>query len=508
MNRVRRDPPVSHSPASPDDPPDPVLALEEVEATIDEAGTIRSGKLAGKSMWAAMWIVALPVLLQQFLGALVGLVDKLIAGSLPAEIVVPALDGIGIGSYVGWFISIAMTGLGVGAQAIISRGMGGGRREESERALGQSMTFAVAWGALVGGLMWIAAEPLARVADLTPAAIDCCRTYVRTIAISMPFCGLMMVGGMAMHGAGEATRPALIALGVNAINVLFSWLLSGVDLRLFGTTVLHPFDLDPGRSGVFGIAAGTAISYAFGGLATTWVLLRGVKDLRLKRADLAPDGVMGRRIVRIGIPNFLEGLAMWGVQLFVMLFIGISGRGEAGGLLGAHTICVQWEAFSFLPGFAMGTAAGTLAGQFLGAGNPRLARRAIWACTLVGMAIMGSCGLVFMLAGERLTAFISLEPVHLETVPRLLFACGSVQVFFALAMVVRNGLRGVGDTTWILWITVASCYGLRLPLAWYLGVHLGHGLVGIWWALSAELVVRGLLFLLRFLFGRWDRIAV
>jgi Na+-driven multidrug efflux pump len=199
---------------------------------------------------------------------------------------------------------------------------------------------------------------------------------------------------------------------------------------------------------------------------------------------------------------------MWGVQLFVMLFIGISGRGEAGGLLGAHTICVQWEAFSFLPGFAMGTAAGTLAGQFLGAGNPRLARRAIWACTLVGMAIMGSCGLVFMLAGERLTAFISLEPVHLETVPRLLFACGSVQVFFALAMVVRNGLRGVGDTTWILWITVASCYGLRLPLAWYLGVHLGHGLVGIWWALSAELVVRGLLFLLRFLFGRWDRITV
>jgi Na+-driven multidrug efflux pump len=124
------------------------------------------------------------------------------------------------------------------------------------------------------------------------------------------------------------------------------------------------------------------------------------------------------------------------------------------------------------------------------------------------MAIMGSCGLVFMLAGERLTAFISLEPVHLETVPRLLFACGSVQVFFALAMVVRNGLRGVGDTTWILWITVASCYGLRLPLAWYLGVHLGHGLVGIWWALSAELVVRGLLFLLRFLFGRWDRITV
>jgi len=493
---------------SPDEPPDPVLSLGEVEAEIDEEGVIRSGKLAGKDMWTAMWIVALPVLLQQFLAAFVGLVDKLIAGSLPERIVVPALDGIGIGSYVGWFISIAMTGLGVGAQAIIARGMGRGDPAESERALGQSITFAAAWGILVGGLMWIAAEPLARLADLTPEAVACCRTYVRTVALSMPFCGLMMVGGMAMHGAGESSRPALIAVGVNAVNIVLSWILSGVDLRAFGTEWPAPLGLDPERFGVFGIAAGTGLSYVFGGVATVVALRRGVKDLRLRTEHLSPDGAMGSRIARVGIPNFLEGLAMWAVQLFVILFIGMSDRTGKGGLLGAHSITVQWEAFSFLPGFAMGTAAGTLAGQYLGAGSPRLARRAIWACTVVGMAIMGGFGLLFMTSGHLLTSIISVEPVHLETVPRTLFACGSVQVFFALAMVVRNGLRGVGDTTWLLWITVASCYGLRLPLAWFLGVRLELGLVGIWWALSAELVVRGLLFLARFRFGGWDRLKV
>ena len=34
--------------------------------------------------------------------------------------------------------------------------------------------------------------------------------------------------------------------------------------------------------------------------------------------------------------------------------------------------------------------------------------------------------------------------------------------------VVRNGLRGVGDTKWIFLITVGSIYLLRLPLAWVL----------------------------------------
>ena len=54
---------------------------------------------------------------------------------------------------------------------------------------------------------------------------------------------------------------------------------------------------------------------------------------------------------------------MWAVNLFVLQFIGIigarAGDGAAGeGLQGAHIIAIQWEAFSFMPGFAIGTAAG------------------------------------------------------------------------------------------------------------------------------------------------------
>ena len=87
-------------------------------------------------------------------------------------------------------------------------------------------------------------------------------------------------------------------------------------------------------------------------------------------------------------------------------------------------------------------------------------------------------------------------------------ASGAIQVFFALAMVVRNGLRGVGDTKWILGITVFGCYAIRLPLAWFLGIHLGYGLVGIWWGLMIELAVRGLMFLARFKYGAWESVRI
>ncbi len=159
-------------------------------------------------------------------------------------------------------------------------------------------------------------------------------------------------------------------------------------------------------------------------------------------------------------------------------------------------------------GHRAATAAGAIAGQYLGAGNERMARRSILFCTGIAAVIMGVLGVVFAVAGEPLTRVISDEPVHLAETPKLLLICGVVQVFFALTMVMRQGLRGVGDTTWSFAITTVSSFGVRLPAAWLFGYYLGGGLVGVWVALSGEIVVRGLVYTARFAHGGWMRVRV
>ena len=113
---------------SPEDLPDPLA---------EPPGSIRSGSLAGKTMWAAIWFLAIPILIQQILVACVGLADKIFAGALPNEIVLATMDAIGIGSYIGWFIAIAVSGVGIGAQALIARFMGSGNVQEGHKILGQ-----------------------------------------------------------------------------------------------------------------------------------------------------------------------------------------------------------------------------------------------------------------------------------------------------------------------------------------------------------------------------------
>ncbi len=489
------------------DLPMPSGALEQAESLDAEKGLIRSGKLAGLSMWSAIWTLAIPVMIQQTLQALVGMADKVFAGQLPHEMVKPALDAVGVGSYVNWFMGVALTGLGIGGQALIARAIGGGDSREAHRSLGQAMTLSIIWGVVVGVVLWLIVMPLARMCGLSGEAAIYCRQYIQYMAYAMPFSGIMLVGSMCLYGAGETTRPSLIAIEVNLVNIVLSWILSGVDMTYGGHTLVNPFSFD---LHVVGIALGTAIGYLWGALRTLWVLRRGVKDLRLHARDLSLQRHMVWRIVRIGVPNFFEGLAMWGVNLFVLSFIGtIAARmASDGGLQGAHIIAVQWEAFSFMPGFAIGTAAGALAGQYLGAGNPELARKAILTCAMLAMLVMGSCGLVFITQSEALTKLISHEQIHLLHTPNLLRICGAVQIFFALTMVFRNGLRGVGDANWTFVITTVSSYGVRLPAAYLLGVHWGYGLEGIWFALCGEFTIRCLLFTARFMHGGWKRLKV
>ncbi len=475
-------------------------------------GQIRSGKLAGKTLTQAIILLATPVFLEHLLAAVVGLVDKMVTGNLP-EGATAALDGVSMGSYVGWFIGIAVSGVGIGAQAIIARAIGGGNTREAAQGLGQAVVFAAFWGVVIGVALWFMAPLLGRIGNLTEAGRVACEQYVRVIALGAPFNAFTFIGIMALHGAGETTKPFYVMIVVNIVNIIASWWLSGAILT-FGSLTLE----SPGTWGVTGIAAGTALSRVAGAILILLIMIRGIKDLRLHAWALAINLSMLWRITRIGVPSFLEGMGMWIGNILIIGVVGMISAKEAmqegleesakAGLMGAHIIAVQWEAFSFLPGFAIGTAAATLAGQYLGAGNPRMATRGMIACCVIAMIFMSLAGVVFCIWGEPLTRLISDDPVHLELAPTLLFICGVIQVNFALAMVLRTGMRGAGDTKWAMIITWSSTYLIRLPASYIIGYEMGYGLIGVWIALCGEIVVRSVFFLARFMHGGWKQVRV
>ena len=510
-------------------------------AGLNPDGSLRSGKLAGLSMAMAIWTLSWPIMAESSLQSLVGLTDTF----LSAQISEAATDAIGGASYILWFVGLVAMAISVGATALVSRAVGGSRLAVAHAATGQTMILAVVTGIMTGALVAAMAGPMSHVMNMTGAAEEGFRTYIRVCAIGVPALSILAAGIACARGAGDSVRPLMSMVVVNVVNMIAAWALSGVDITrttyVDGEAVRevlyeNPFSFD---MGIGGIAWGTVIGEYVGALVVLAILIRGSSVVKLKRHRLKPHWHTMRRLIAVGLPNFFETLGMWAGNFLIILMVGwlqvtaskggglaADGTAAAGGLMGAHIVAIRIEAFSFLPGFAMGAAAATLAGQYLGAGSPESARRAVKRCTLVTVVFMGIAGVAFVLAPRWIVSLITGQPTHMEEVPKLIFITGLVQIPFGISIVLRSALRGAGDAKVVMWLTWIATYAVRLPLAYAcsgvdipLPASLGGGVLQnpfhdspslsmLWAGLCGEIVIRSGMFLARYLHGGWLRARV
>jgi putative MATE family efflux protein len=485
-------------------------------------GRLKSGRLAGLTMTGAIVALSWPVLVDSFLNSLVGLTDTTIAAAISPA----ATDAIGNAAYTMWFVGLFFMALDIGATALISRAIGGQRLAVANAAVGQTLLLATVVGLALGALLWVVAHPLASFMGMTDDAAVAFITYLRVFAIDVPGFSILVAGIACLRGSGDTFRPMRAMIIVNLVNLALGWALAGPDYRtahLVGgqlvsrVIVRNPF---PFHLGVMGIALGMLAAHTTGAVLIVWTLIRGSAGLRLRRHRLVrPHWHTMRRIVRVGLPSFAETFGMWLGNFPIILMAGWIGQD----LVGAHILAVRIEALSFQPGFAIGIAAAALAGQYLGAGSPRLARRSVLICTAAASIIMGVMGVFFCLGGRRIVGVLSPQPEHLAITPTLLLITGLVQIPFAIGIVLRQAMRGAGDVKVVAYLTWIGTYAARLPLAYLLsgvdiplpGGHVIHNPTGLtpslprmWIGLCVEILIRGVLFTARFVHGGWAKARV
>ncbi|WP_428387708.1 MATE family efflux transporter [Mucisphaera sp.] len=452
-----------------------------------------SGRLAGLSLPRQVWVLSIWPLLEQYLNFLVGTVDIILAADLePAAVGVAATDALGIAGYVTWLQGMLMGAVGIGAGALVSRAVGGGKGRLANAGTGQAILLAVGMGLLMMVLLMVFAGAVSDLAGLEGTSRELAVSYLQIVALSAVGNAVLFIGAACLRAAGDARTPFRIMVAVNLVNI--------------GLSLLFVRGPEPiGGWGVAGIAAGTAVAWVVGAVLTLIVLVRGGSGVKLMAMWLRPHWHTMQRIVRVGIPQFLESVGIWLGNFAVLALVG---RFVGDGLIGAHMIAIRIESISFLGGFAVAQAASTLVGQYLGAHDPRRASQAALSCTAIGVGLMSLFGLAFVLVPTWLTGLFSDQPEHLAMTPELLWICGWVQPLFAVSIVISAALRGAGDTKVTMWLSFLSLFGLRLPLVVFFGWYLELGLVGVWYGLCSEWIFRATLFYLRFWQGGWKRQAV
>jgi Na+-driven multidrug efflux pump len=265
-----------------------------------------------------------------------------------------------------------------------------------------------------------------------------------------------------------------------------------------------------GGHGIRGIAAGTVAGWA-AGLATALVLLgRGGRAaehvLRWTAAGLRwQRGVMAR-ILRVGAPQSLEVAGMWLIHAFGIRVIA---RLPVEGALGAHILAIRVESMSFLPGFAVGTAAAALAGQYLGAGLPAQAVRAVRLCWKLAVALMGVIGILFVLGREQLIAWMAPgSGLHQQLAVPLVLICAFAQPAFATCIVMKTSMRGAGATGIVMRWAFGSMLFYRVCFLWWASGQPWMSLAWVWIVFSVDLTTQALIFSWLHFQGGWLKARV
>ncbi|MCH7868174.1 MAG: polysaccharide biosynthesis C-terminal domain-containing protein, partial [Myxococcales bacterium] len=238
-----------------------------------------------------LFLLALPVLAEQFLNSFVGFVDLFLSGHLSpdptSELNQHATSAIGIAAYMGWLATMLFGFVGVGTTALVSRHWGANEHAEANRIANRSMALSLVMGVAVCLLFFLSAPWLAWFLEMEGARYKIAVRYLRIDAFGHIFSSLSLIGAAALRGTGNTRSPMLILGMVSVLNLIISPLL------VFGLGPLPPLGID-------GIVFGTVIARCSGGLLMVIALARGISGLKLLRTELTLRGEPVRRILRIG----------------------------------------------------------------------------------------------------------------------------------------------------------------------------------------------------------------
>lgn len=448
-------------------------------------------------LWTRVLLLALPTLAQQGLLFVTQVYDQWLAKDYTAD----HRAALTTANYLYWFASSYSIVVSVGATALVGRFVGAGDWTMANRATAQTVWLAVAFGLLASLAAVVGLPFLLPLLNLGAVPAEIAGRYLLPLAVVFPL-QLLMNGGVAcLIGAGDTRTGLWVLTGVTAVNVPVAWACSSGG--------------DPNMPDSFtGIAFGTACSYAAGGVAVLLLLLYGRSGLRLTLPNLRPDWALLYRLLRVSVPAALDSLSVACCQLAFLSIVNRLGAVEAA----AHNIALRWESLGYLAGGAFAPTAMTLVSQSLGQRRPDLAERGGWLAFGMGATAMTVMGVLFFVLAEPMCRGMTKDDREVGLAVGALRLIAFAMPAVAAWIILTAALRAAGDTRLPVLISWVGFLGVRLPLAvWFTGKMPfagwevsgpGWGLYGAWVAMVTDLYVRGLLFVWRFVSGKWKTIRV
>ncbi|MBL7033647.1 MAG: MATE family efflux transporter [Candidatus Delongbacteria bacterium] len=429
--------------------------------------------------------LALPVIGGSLFHFAFEFIDMIWVGRLGKE----ALASISASQFVVW-IFLATAGIpAIGLLAVLARRHGEGDLQQA-RSLASS---GVGIGLLTGVFFLLVAaltlDPFVGLMGLQGEIHLHALNYARIILGIAPVFFVSFVGEKIFHASGDTATPFRVLSGAIALNIILDPLL------IFGW-------LGFPRLGVEGAAVATVLSETLYMVVLLIIMARRglyAPQLRALRFKLE----LLWKVVRIGVPQSLTGIIFSLVYMILTRILTDFGPEPIAALGIGHRV----EYISWLLAMGYSTAAATIVGQNLGAGDIDRVKRGVRHALLAAVTLSGILAVVYFIGAEHCVRIFTGEAEVISTGSTYLRILAFSQVFMAVELVLDGAFSGAGNTLPLMTISVPLSVA-RVPLALLFVRYVTHDVSGVWWAITISTIVRGILMYFWWSLGRWQKVKI
>jgi Na+-driven multidrug efflux pump len=479
--------------------------------------------------------LAYPVVLAMLTQTAINLLDTIMVGRLPVQYSIAGQSAIGYTLILLWGVGGFLSSFQVGTQAITARRFGAKDALGAGRILSNSLVLTITTSTLAA--VWA----FSIIDDVFPFF----NSDPDVLRLGIPYAKWRMLGIFPMvavvsfkaffDGIGFTKAHMIAAVAMNICNVILNYIF------IFGWGPIEPMYVE-------GAGLASAISSGIGVLIMLAISMRPryartYRYFALRRLD--PRVIW--EITRLSIPSgFATLFVMTGFALFLKIVgmlddqaiadhiqaVGAWSANEVSslkalgqsGLVGdlhltalqsrptifaaATKVIMDAMSIAFMTCIAFGTATATLVSQSLGAGRPDLAERFGWESVRVGFYVMALFGIFTVIFPDHVLGIFSKDMAVVDAGRASLRIMAGSTVMISTSLILAQALYGAGNTKFVMVVEFVLHVTCLVPLAYFMGMAWGLGLVGIWSSALIYLTLMAGIMAWKFRTGDWKTIEL
>lgn len=436
----------------------------------------------------ALFKLAWPIFLEQFLIMLVGFVNVFILSKYDSV----AAAGVEATNQIVWNFLLVFAIISMGTSVLVAQNFGARRQEAIDKIAAVSLLMNASLGIVVSLTLLTCGKSILIRLGIADNLLNYAHTYMQIVGGFIFFDALLSSADAILKGYGRTRQCLAITAFMNVLNLIGSVLLG---LGAAGFPAL----------GVQGVAIAAVCSKGVAVAAALLYLFANMLKIDILRHLLAFPVRELKQLLTIGFPAAMENMSYNLSQTILMMIIIVH--------LGADAYITRTYAWSvikmaFLFSLAIGQANIIMIGQLVGARNFAEAEKAGMQNFKIAFGAAWVIGGLLFLFRYQLMEIFTHEPgiIALGTVVFMIDAFLEPGRTFNIVFI--YGLRGAGDVLFPVFMAIVSMWSITIGLGYYLAVVLGYGLPGLWMVMLIDEWFRGLAMLWRWRSGVWKSKAM